>query len=92
MVGREETNVTRVAFDNYLKGLSFMVKRHDYYLTLYSILLAWILTTLYSLFSPIYKRRIKTLVDYKVSHKVTCESPVPTLSPIVYPLHQTSPS
>lgn len=67
-----------------------MVKRHDYYLTLYSLLLARILTTLYSLFSPICEKSIKTLVDYRVSHKVTCESPVLTPSPVVCPLHQIS--
>lgn len=36
--GKEETNTMRVAFDIYLKGLSFVVKRHDYCLTLYSLI------------------------------------------------------
>lgn len=62
VVVREETNAVRVAFDICLKGLSFVVKRHDYYLMLYSLLLPWMLTTywkMYSLFSPICKRRTK---------------------------------
>lgn len=71
---REETNAVRVAFDICLKGLSFVVKRHGYYLMLYSLLLPWMLITywkVYSLFSPICKRRTKNWIDHRVSHKVT---------------------
>lgn len=74
VVVREEINAVRVAFDICLKRLSFVVKRHDCYLMLYSLLLLWMLTTswkLYSLFFPICKRRTKNWIDHRVFHKVT---------------------